>query len=89
MVILMVNGICDLLDVLWWWCFYVYLDYFDCDIELLILWVCYFDIEFKLVVQIVGVVQVLCKEDLIKVFGIVEMFDWVVVLLGFGVNDLL
>lgn len=88
MVILTSNGTRDLSDALRRRCLYSYVEYPDSETELAILKRRAPELEARLSLQIVDVVQSLRREDLEKKPGIAEMLDWAAALSGLGVNDM-
>lgn len=87
-VILTANGTRDLSDALRRRCLYSFLNYPSGETEMAILRARMPEVEGLLARQIIGVVQILRKEDLEKTPGIAEMLDWAAALSGLGVNDL-
>lgn len=84
----MFNGIWEFFDVFRWCCFYYYVDYLilECEVCIFRNWVD--GIDMVLVFQIVELMGKFWKEDLIKVLGVVEIIDWVVVFVGFGIKNI-
>lgn len=88
LVILTANGTRDLSDALRRRCLYAYVDYPDRKTELAILDARCPGLSAQLAGQIVGFVQDLRKEDLVKKPGVAEMLDFAAALSGLGVADL-
>ncbi len=88
LVILTANGTRDLSDALRRRCLYAHVDYPDRKTELAILDARCPGLSAQLAGQIVGFVQDLRKEDLVKKPGVAEMLDFAAALAGLGVGDL-
>ncbi|MEX5597042.1 AAA family ATPase [Pseudophaeobacter sp. C1-32P7] len=88
LVILTANGTRDLSDALRRRCLYAHVDYPDRKTELAILDARCPGLSAALAGQIVGFVQDLRKEDLVKKPGVAEMLDFAAALSGLGVADL-
>ena len=88
LVILTANGTRDLSDALRRRCLYAHVDYPDRKTELAILDARCPGLSAHLAGQIVGFVQDLRKEDLVKKPGVAEMLDFAAALAGLGVGDL-
>ncbi|MEL0435945.1 AAA family ATPase [Phycobacter sp. K97] len=88
LVILTANGTRDLSDALRRRCLYAHVDYPDRKTELAILDARCPGLGAALAGQIVGFVQDLRKEDLVKKPGVAEMLDFAAALSGLGVADL-
>jgi MoxR-like ATPase len=88
LVILTANGTRDLSDALRRRCLYAHVDYPDRKTELAILDARCPGLSAQLAGQIVGFVQDLRKEDLVKKPGVAEMLDFAAALSGLGVADL-
>ena len=88
LVILTANGTRDLSDALRRRCLYAHVDYPDRKTELAILDARCPGLSAQLAGQIVGFVQDLRKEDLVKTPGVAEMLDFAAALSGLGVADL-
>ena len=88
LVILTANGTRDLSDALRRRCLYAHVDYPDRKTELAILDARCPGLSAQLAGQIVGFVQDLRKEDLVKKPGVAEMLDFAAALAGLGVADL-
>ncbi|MDF1770557.1 MAG: MoxR family ATPase [Pseudophaeobacter sp. bin_em_oilr2.035] len=88
LVVLTANGTRDLSDALRRRCLYAHVDYPDRKTELAILDARCPGLSAKLSGQIVGFVQDLRKEDLVKKPGVAEMLDFAAALAGLGVADL-
>ena len=88
LVILTANGTRDLSDALRRRCLYAHVDYPDRKTELAILDARCPGLSAQLAGQIVGFVQDLRKEDLVKKPGVAEMLDFAAALAGLGIGDL-
>ncbi|ANP38505.1 ATPase [Phaeobacter gallaeciensis] len=88
LVVLTANGTRDLSDALRRRCLYAHVDYPDRKTELAILDARCPGLSAQLSGQIVGFVQDLRKEDLVKKPGVAEMLDFAAALAGLGVADL-
>ncbi|MEP4194386.1 MAG: MoxR family ATPase [Aliishimia sp.] len=88
LVILTANGTRDLSDALRRRCIYAHVDYPDRQTELAILASRCPQVEAHLGLQIVGFVQKLRQEELVKTPGIAEMLDFAAALAGLGIKDL-
>lgn len=88
LVILTANGTRDLSDALRRRCLYAHVDYPDRKTELAILDARCPGLSAQLAGQIVGFVQDLRKEDLVKKPGVAEMLDFAAALSGLGIADL-
>jgi MoxR-like ATPase len=88
LVVLTANGTRDLSDALRRRCLYAHVDYPDRKTELAILDARCPGLSAQLSGQIVGFVQDLRKEDLVKKPGVAEMLDFAAALAGLGVGDL-
>ncbi len=88
LVILTANGTRDLSDALRRRCLYAHVDYPERKTELAILDARCPGLSAALAGQIVGFVQDLRKEDLVKKPGVAEMLDFAAALSGLGVADL-
>ncbi|MDE4275573.1 MoxR family ATPase [Phaeobacter gallaeciensis] len=88
LVILTANGTRDLSDALRRRCLYAHVDYPDRKTELAILDARCPGVSAHLAGQIIGFVQDLRKEDLVKKPGVAEMLDFAAALAGLGVGDL-